>query len=47
MGVEGAAAELSCCVEPALEVEGEVLAAGGAMDDERVDDQQDGEGNEE
>ena len=47
VGVEGAVAELLGGVEPALEVEGEVLAAGGAVDEERVDDEEDGEGDEE
>ena len=45
--VEGAVAELLGCVEPALEVEGEVLAAGGSVDEKRVDGEQDGDGDQE
>ena len=40
-------AELLRGVEPALDVEGEVLAAGGAVDEEWVEDEEDGEGDEE
>ena len=42
--VEGAVAKLLRCVEPALDVEGEILAAGGTVDEKRVDGEQDGDG---
>ena len=40
-------AELAGGVEPALEVEGEVVSAGGAVEEERMKDGEDGEGDEE
>ncbi len=47
MGIEGAVAELLCGVEPALEVEGEVLSAGRAVDEEGMEDEEGGERDEE